>query len=232
MFDIETKTSDYMSVIVTHKCNLNCPFCVDCKRNDQSPFITMQDVALACKMGKRLGVRDILLVGGEPTLHPNIVEVVKEFAKSFRVIVTTNAWSEQSIETIYKIDSFVSSFNISYYGQANLPNPHRMIADVTLSSLIHAEKLNTKLSLDNFIDKYENDYNLKFSTLTICNEYTAKNQHVPYLDQLDSEYIVLFNEILGQIYRGHIIKRYDRVINSNAEQYYKFHVDGTLTKEW
>jgi hypothetical protein len=113
-----------------------------------------------------------------------------------------------------------------------LPEQNGYKSDITLSTLIHKKQLNTKEQLDSFIDKWIGKVQLKFSTLCIANEWCRENQKVDYLDNLDSEYVVLFNEILGQIYRGQIIKRYDKIINFNAYQSYKCHVDGEIKQSW
>ena len=50
MFDPTITTADYMSIIVTHECNRNCPFCVD-KHRGESEFITMESVNKAVSFG-------------------------------------------------------------------------------------------------------------------------------------------------------------------------------------
>lgn len=45
--------------------------------------------------------------------------------------------------------------------------------------------------------------------------------------------MILFDEIGGQIYRGHLIKRHDIVYAFRAEnQSLKAHVDGTISRTW
>jgi len=55
---------------------------------------------------------------------------------------------------------------------------------------------------------------------------------VDYLDALEGERLTLFDEIEGILYRGTIIKRYDKLLNPAAKQSLKCHVDGTLKYEW
>ncbi len=105
-------------------------------------------------------------------------------------------------------------------------------SDITLTTLIHAKQLETREKLDRFIGQTHAFGHRKFSTLSVCNDWTKENQKVDYLDSLPCEWVVLFNEILGQKYRGTIIKRYDRQINNNAIQSFKFHVDGNISTSW
>lgn len=231
VFNLRTKTSEYMTVMVTHECNRNCPFCID-KLRGSGEYISKENVEKAISFAKSKGIKDILLLGGEPTLHPNIYSISKRFKEEgFRTILTTNF---DDLEKVYSLGDVIDCFNFSYYGQKRLPEPERFNqSDLTLTTLIFKGKLDTKDNLDKFIDTHEGKYTLKFSTLSVCNEYTERKSLLGYLDELpDCEYVVLFNEILGQIYRNHVIKRYDKVINPNAKQSYKFHTNGKITKSW
>ena len=229
MFDITKKTCDYISVVATHACNKHCPFCIDSYRGQQE-YLTLQSVEKAADFSDKNGIKDILIVGGEPTLHPEIVKIASIFKDhGLHVILTTNY---TNIDVVKALDGIVDCFNISYLSQKDLPKQKDYKSDLTLSVLIHKKQLNTSQSLDSFIDKYKNNLHLKFSTLSVCNDWTKENQDVPYLDYLDCEYIILFNEILGQVYKNTIIKRYDRLINKKAKQSLKVHVDGTISDTW
>jgi len=228
-FEIDTSTNEFATLIVTHECNRDCVFCID-KYRGNVEYITIPTVIKHLKYAKSLGIKDILLVGGEPTLHPDIVEIarmVKEYG--FNCILTTNYGYP---DVVKKLDGIVDSFNISYYGGSNIPNQSNFKSDITINALIHKRQLSTKLELDKFIDKYKSYGDLKFSTLSVCNEWTKKNQKVDYLDELPGKRVVLFNEIEGIIYRGFIIKRHDRIINSSAHQSLKLHVDGKTSNSW
>lgn len=228
MFDIRTSVRDYMSIATTHECNRQCPFCVDAYRGS-CEYISGASVAGALLAAKESKIRDILLVGGEPTLHPQIVDIAKRCrAAGFRTILTTNY---SHTEVVKALDGIVNSFNISWYGQAELPTPEEYRSDITLSALIFRGQLDTKEKLDAFIDKHAG-IQMKFSTLTPCNSFCVEHQKTGYLDELPGGRVRLFNEIEGILYRGCVIKRYDRVANDRAEQSLKCHVDGTLARTW
>ena len=229
MFNVNTKTSEYMTIVVTHLCNRRCPFCVD-KYRGLNEYITLDDVDKALNFASENKIKDILLVGGEPTLHPQIVKIASMcYNKKFNIILTTN-YSKPEI--VRELDKFVNSFNISYYGQENLPNSDEFSADITLSTLIHKKQLKSKKELDKFIDEYSSKFILKFSTLVDCNDWTRSNKKVNYLDKLDSDKVVLFDEMLGQIYRGCVIKRYDKILFKNSKQSYKCLVNGLISTSW
>jgi organic radical activating enzyme len=229
MFDGKIKTTEYGSLVVTHECNKHCKFCID-KYRGQCEYITLKNVEKALLRAKDENLKEILIVGGEPTLHPNIIDIakmVKEFG--FKSILTTNYTQPWVIK---QLDGIVDCFNISFYNQKRLPMQCDFVSDITITTLVHQKQLSTKSELDSFIDKYKNYGHLKFSTLMACNDWTKRMQAVGYLDEINAKKVVLFDEIEGLIYRGYIIKRYDRVINKNAHQSFKFHVDGEASQKW
>lgn len=229
MFDINTSVKDYMSLVLTHQCNKACPFCVDLYRGREE-IMTMSSLDKAIGFARSRGIRDMLLTGGEPTLHPHIVAIARTLkGAGFNLILTTN-YSNPNV--VSELDGIVDSFNISYYGQTSLPN-RSLVSDVTLSTLIYDGHLSTQRELDEFIGCWAHKFDaLKFSTLSICNEWTRSHQSVPYLDGLVADSVVLFDEIQGQLYRGAVIKRYDKIVNPNASQSFKCHVDGEISQSW
>ncbi len=84
-----------------------------------------------------------------------------------KLILTTN-YSKPDI--IKQLDGIIDNFNISFYNQNILPKQKDFKSDITLNVLLHKKQLNTKDELDNFIDKYKEYGQLKFSTLSICND--------------------------------------------------------------
>ena len=219
-----------MNLVVTHDCNKKCSFCID-KYRGSGEYIILDNVRVALEFAKSRGlVEDILIIGGEPTLHPQIVEIALMIKMmGFRSIMTTNYTKP---DVVAKLDGIVNCFNISHYNQPEMPNQRDMMSDITINKLIHKHSLNTKADLNDFIDEFEEIARLKFSTLSVCNEWTLKNQAVDYLNDLPCEWVIIFNEILGQMYRGCLIKRYDRVINESAKQSLKAHVDGEISLSW
>ena len=229
MFDGKIKTTEYGSLVVTHECNKHCKFCID-KYRGQCEYITLANVEKALLKAKEQNLKEILIVGGEPTLHPNIIDIAKLIKDyGFKSILTTNYTQPWIIK---QLDTIVDCFNISFYNQKTLPMQCDFVSDITIITLIHKKQLHNKEELDRFIDKYQNYGHLKFSTLMACNNWTIQMQTIDYLDELRAENIVLFDEIEGLIYRNCIIKRYDRIINNNAYQSYKFHVDGEISQTW
>lgn len=75
-----TPTSGKAELHITYDCNLSC---VNCNRFSQvkvphTPPMTVADVEEFFRQARELSYRpDILIIGGEPTMHPNIDEIVR-----------------------------------------------------------------------------------------------------------------------------------------------------------
>lgn len=230
MFDPGLQNHEYMQFVVTHNCNRACRFCIDHKRGNDE-YMSEEALNRGLDFAENKGTKDILLIGGEPTLHPQFRKFCKTVkGRGFNLVVTTNF---DDHEPILQNSDLVDSWNFSYYGQKSIPKIAG--ADITLSGLIFAKGfLNTREKLDCFIDEHEKDYHLKFSTFTVINDYTARNVDPgDWIDELPAERTILFDFICAQIYRGHVIKRYDIVgPDLPTLDSYKCLVDGAVTRNW
>jgi organic radical activating enzyme len=230
VFNTKLQNKEYFQIVLTHACNRTCKFCIDYRRGDDE-YLNEENLLKALAFAKKKKVKEILFIGGEPTLHPNFRKFAKHVkAYDFKLITTTNFDNPAIVEE--NID-LVDCWNFSYYGQKNIPKIKDV--DITLSGLIYKKGfLNTKEKLDGFIDRYENDYTLKFSTLTVVNDYTLKTiDPGEWIDQLPGERFILFDFIMAQYYRDHLIKRYDIVgPDLPTLDSWKCLVDGTITRSW
>lgn len=74
-----TPTSGKAELHITYRCNLSC---INCNRFSQvseehTPDMTVEDVAEFFRQCNELGFRpDILIIGGEPTIHPDLEGIV------------------------------------------------------------------------------------------------------------------------------------------------------------
>lgn len=75
---------------VTYRCNATCGFCDIWER--PSPYVTPEHVRANLRDLKRLGVRVIDFTGGEPLLHRQLPDLLREAKRNgFITTVTTNA---------------------------------------------------------------------------------------------------------------------------------------------
>ncbi|OUP74838.1 hypothetical protein B5F08_11730 [Anaeromassilibacillus sp. An172] len=87
--------------LITKRCNLNCDNCIrDVNKSQDASFETVE-LALT-KIKKQFPNVDLILTGGEPTLHPRFSDILKMASELFdNVIVTSNGTTDYYSEIIY-----------------------------------------------------------------------------------------------------------------------------------
>src|SRR6478736_3496817 len=79
------------SLYLTDRCNLDCSYCTE--YDNSKPHPKLEDLKLWIRKIRDLGTMRIALVGGEPLLHPNVVEVVRYCRElGFATSLTTNGF--------------------------------------------------------------------------------------------------------------------------------------------
>lgn len=111
----------YLIYEITPRCNSNCLYCYNVWKQDQS--YPQEEIPLAKikELFERIlaenSLADVTLAGGEPLLHPDIVEVAAFLkAKKVRVGLATNGSLLDETMTIRLIDAGVDYFEISLPG--------------------------------------------------------------------------------------------------------------------
>lgn len=65
---------------VGYQCNNQCLFCVQGEKRNVLPFRDFKEIENILRKSYKEGTREAVLTGGEPTLHPRIINIIK-FAK-------------------------------------------------------------------------------------------------------------------------------------------------------
>lgn len=85
---------DYLRISVTDQCNLRCVYCMPMRVTFQPApeLLTPREIETVARVAVRVGFRRFRLTGGEPTLRPEIVEIVERLAALGveEVAMTTN----------------------------------------------------------------------------------------------------------------------------------------------
>ena len=81
----------HAQVIPTNRCNRNCPMC-SCSERTKNHEMDLFDVETIAKDLRRLGCRAVTLTGGgEPLVHPQIVDIIRLFhVLDIEIGMTTN----------------------------------------------------------------------------------------------------------------------------------------------
>lgn len=88
----EERTFFFHYVSVTDDCNCRCPVCYsDSGSKETNVYLSLEEAREIACTARNNGARIIVLVGGEPTLHPQLPELIKLFRHAkLRVWMATN----------------------------------------------------------------------------------------------------------------------------------------------
>jgi Predicted Fe-S oxidoreductases len=76
---------------ITSDCNFNCPFCIEETNAHPPTYLTLTAVNRILNDISILGCKDLRLYGGEPTIHPNICQIINiAKLKGFKIRLVTN----------------------------------------------------------------------------------------------------------------------------------------------
>jgi cyclic pyranopterin phosphate synthase len=88
---------DYLRISLTDRCNMRCVYCmpeVGMKFLPRPELLTTSELLLVVRAAAAAGFRKIRLTGGEPTLRPDLVEIIQAIKATpgiDQIAMTTNA---------------------------------------------------------------------------------------------------------------------------------------------
>jgi cyclic pyranopterin phosphate synthase len=96
-FDAYGRQMSYLRISLTDRCNFRCVYCmpaIGMKFQPRDELLTDDELLRAVEMCAKLGFTKLRLTGGEPTIRPHLVDLVREM-KAFpgieEISMTTNA---------------------------------------------------------------------------------------------------------------------------------------------
>lgn len=97
LIDRYGRSITYLRISLTDRCNLRCVYCMPKDGLHWQPLaeqLTVDEIIRVVETASSCGVKRVRLTGGEPLVHPNIVEIVRRIAsipEIEEVSLTTNA---------------------------------------------------------------------------------------------------------------------------------------------
>jgi molybdenum cofactor biosynthesis enzyme MoaA len=169
MIPIPTDKIDQLNFILTHNCNSMCKSCT--YWNEKHESIPLSYLVKIIANLKPLGLRSVMITGGEPTLSPIFNQVIKTFYnKEIRVKCATNGTLLNKIDesTFNLIDHWsisLDSMNDSTYHKIRGINKRKKVvefiqhiknisATFSISYLISADNIN---ELPEFLEYIKNN---------------------------------------------------------------------------
>lgn len=208
-------------VILTYKCNGNCVYCIE-RNVHQKSVLTDEGFDKAIAFAKEKDLSTIFLHGGEPSVHPNIVNFAKKAKKAgFLVKMFTNGIA---VNTIRKLDGILDEIIFSYRGNYSLHNQSEWATPLSLQVLITQSDFPSLESLREFIlEKKKTGMKIRMHTLNPVNQYSYDHQYVPYLEdmfmQLPDDKIFCASNKVMLAYEGIGIRLTNKSLNPTHLKY-------------
>jgi MoaA/NifB/PqqE/SkfB family radical SAM enzyme/GT2 family glycosyltransferase len=106
-----------LTLMLNRICNLKCIFCDIPNANNRKDVLSKEKALQIIEDAKKIGIKEMILTGGEPFLHPDIFEII-DFANSRNInsVITTNGlFIKQHIDKIIK--SGINCISVSIDGK-------------------------------------------------------------------------------------------------------------------
>lgn len=220
----------YISVVATNNCQCSCPYCIN-SCTDRSMNLPIEKAIrnieiLSEKYIKRHGSHDphsypgpeVIVLGGEPTLHPNFFGLIEELGRLYRhntiwrVRLTTNGIKLRDRNFLKElVETDLYGINISWHNDKNFM-PLEELEDIV--KFIHSAKYSKKVRVNTNIYRGNNDDvvsmidlakrlsfadSIRFSNVIHKNNFTVNsvnNRAANNLILSDEEYEDLFTKFI------------------------------------
>lgn len=226
-----------MNIILNEYCNLNCSYCF-AQNARTNKYMSIQNFNTVINFLKKSNIKVLKLLGGEPTLHPNFVDIVQQsISDDFfgKIVIFTNG-----LELTKNLVDKISSKKIEYLINLNSP---KFIGEIkyskTLDNIKYLTELNTNtiiLGINIFEPKFEYSYfidvvkqnKIQFVRFSIsCPITTGENASINYYRQFMPQLVKFIDEIREQ----NIVCSFD-CPNIPVCLYNEFNMDEHLGLHW
>lgn len=110
--DTFNRQHDYLRISITEKCNLRCLYCMPEEGVPLSPnknLLTPHEILYLSSLFVSQGVNKIRLTGGEPTVHPQILQILRDIGSLRSKGLKELALTTNGLSLHRKLDSMVES---------------------------------------------------------------------------------------------------------------------------
>jgi organic radical activating enzyme len=213
MWTPRTDTTKNLTLWVTHQCNLHCPFCRDSGNKNVKGMMTFEEIVIALKYAKEKGITTVLIGGGEPTLHPDIIKIAKySKRKGFVTVVTTNYTKPDIVK---ELSNICDTINVSVYPENinNLPYQKDFKCELYFKSVLWKDRFKTRKEFDEYIDMLsKHSENFGFCMMRGHSKWCRDHKEIDWIDELKNDLDEIVITDRGNpcwVYKGHPIDRKD-----------------------
>lgn len=117
VIEYDLPRTKYAVIKITNSCTYNCPNCHNkntYSMKEYNDYIPIDDFKLLCDQISLVGIKSIIIVGGEPSLHPYFVDLIQYGLNKFDSLeIYTNAYLINSeLLELYKKEKVLVSISV------------------------------------------------------------------------------------------------------------------------
>ena len=202
----------YLSIVTTNNCQLNCPYCINNNTDRRLNMPIKKAIDNISKAKKLLGIKECVLLGGEPTLYADLKELIATLKdmKFEKICLTTNGINLKNDMSF--LDYGITHLNISIhndnklFGLDDLSNVYKYIKEfnpgikVRVNTNVYKDNHDNLFSLTEWIKTLQG----KCDTIRVSNIISKDSFSVNTMNdksgldmiKTDEEYNKLFDDLI------------------------------------
>jgi len=99
----------FATILLSESCNANCPHCINAMQRDQKTHMDEEKLRILVENLLSKNFFNLKLLGGEPTIHPNFVNLYSYFQKKFtNVTLFSNALNDNIKKIIPRPQDYIT----------------------------------------------------------------------------------------------------------------------------
>jgi MoaA/NifB/PqqE/SkfB family radical SAM enzyme len=154
-----------LDIKINYQCNNRCLFCVQGRKREVLPFKSYSEISRAIKKSAHEGITKIVLTGGEPALHPDILKIIKLAKDSgFQNIqIQSNGRMFAYLSFCIKaIKAGANEFALSLHGHKSHLHDYLTDAPGSFDQTVQGIKNLKKLGQEAILNTVITEYNYRF----------------------------------------------------------------------
>ena len=156
---------------INRNCNLSCIYCSECNRLDDLSY----DNAIQI-LDKLKGVKRIIISGGEPLMHKDLIPILKACRERFEVVAMATNAVLMTPEIADEIVKYVDYFDITIDGPRKIHNSIRGKYDEIIQGIINIKNAHGSFSIVTVL--FEKNKDVIDIILTIADTFGAEKLKV------------------------------------------------------
>lgn len=210
----------YLSIVATNNCQCDCPYCINSETDRRLNLPIEKAIRNIQTLVIKYKVKEAIILGGEPLLHQNIIELVKQLRTNTglkMVRLTTNGiylkQHPEIIQPLFNQETGLQGINISHHNEkdfmtydelktvcTNIKQANNNIK-IRINSNIWKNNLDNIQSLLNHISRISDFADeIRISNIIFKDDFSVNNKNNPTTKDLilsNEEYENIFTELLN-----------------------------------